>query len=341
MESINSIMPNEVTRMFFEHMSENQRMAISRVCRLWNYLVFSFPPESIISPVYEEENTKAIFSGLENDAFRALANFISENKKIRCISLKDSTLKELAFDHVLKALKIHKHVKSFIFNNCQIPLICVKNAMQITNNPNYIKFMFYGKFELNITDPILKVQTWLFACRFDKAISFQNQDITNAELGVIAAYLENDRRFEWINLKNNRIDDEGLSCLLEALKTNDTVKEINLKNNKITTAGIQAVEKFYKNRSVKISLGTSAFFKDELSISGVEQLNICIQREFIKNNTITLCPEQISIFANALAHSKLLNAINIKLSNDISNFHINCLKTAKKLNPNLKITIEI
>lgn len=38
--------PNEVQHMFFEHMPEQRRIALSRVCKLWAFLIKSFPSQT-------------------------------------------------------------------------------------------------------------------------------------------------------------------------------------------------------------------------------------------------------------------------------------------------------
>jgi DNA-binding beta-propeller fold protein YncE len=40
---LNEIFPNEVKRMFLEHLDQRQRLAVSRVCHIWYYLVATFP----------------------------------------------------------------------------------------------------------------------------------------------------------------------------------------------------------------------------------------------------------------------------------------------------------
>ena len=36
-------LPNEVIRMFFEHLNHEERMRISRTCYIWAYLMYTFP----------------------------------------------------------------------------------------------------------------------------------------------------------------------------------------------------------------------------------------------------------------------------------------------------------
>jgi hypothetical protein len=50
-DPLHEIFPNEVVRMFLEHMVHWQRMSVARVSPLWRFLVASFPPPPPLSPL--------------------------------------------------------------------------------------------------------------------------------------------------------------------------------------------------------------------------------------------------------------------------------------------------
>jgi hypothetical protein len=58
-ESLHDVFPNEVVRMFLEHMSHRQRTGRARVSKLWRFLVASFPSVSTpgLSPLFHENTT--------------------------------------------------------------------------------------------------------------------------------------------------------------------------------------------------------------------------------------------------------------------------------------------
>src|SRR5437762_3119905 len=81
--------PNEVKRMFLEHLTTKQRKAISRMSYIWDYLVHTFPLTYIISgsndnsiKIWDLETGECIHTLLGHHRSVISVCLTSDNKKI-------------------------------------------------------------------------------------------------------------------------------------------------------------------------------------------------------------------------------------------------------------------
>lgn len=221
-QSLQDTFPNEVIRMFFEHLSPEQRSSIKRVSTLFCYLLHTFP--KVTYSLESDEADAEIYEG--NDARHPKLLHAGDKVKFGSII---KILKKENFSH----LRVRGE---FISDVEQIKFLKSKNLCGI-DAATHANFSFISK--LNFEE--IRLQELLRDNTSLEELNLNGRNIGLKGIKQLADALETNNTLNTLRLDYNNINDDGAAHLALALRTNRAVTSLDLSCNKIGNKGIDCL----------------------------------------------------------------------------------------------------
>ena len=165
-----------------------------------------------------------ISNGFSVDGLRSMVPFLQNSNKLMNLCLDGNNLKSEGFNLLCRALR-DSPIEYLHCNRCDIESIEIDSD----HIPNNLATLFLSSNRIN-------------SCR-----------------GLANLLQGRDSTLRFLNLNNNKIDDEGVAILVDALQSNKSLKYLDLKNNgEITMEGKILLLKLVNNiSSIKATLNTN------------------------------------------------------------------------------------
>lgn len=251
--NINS-MPNEVVRMFFDHLSRKQRKAVARVSWIWSYLVASFPSNALLSPlplypvrVYRYADPAKPVIGIKGIDYRGEPYFTYQQRDILMRERHHSWAELEQFDNIFE--KISK-INSLYIDKCggKIERVC-----DLLNN-NKLEYLETDSEQVKKLAQALENNESLIH------LSVEDNEIDADAAEIIANMLRIKTELCELDLLG-KMNSKGADAIAAALTVNQTLTRLNISNIGIGN-GNKFINALKFNNSLT-HLNISIYFDDE------------------------------------------------------------------------------
>jgi hypothetical protein len=262
-EPFHDIFPNEVVRMFFEHMKSRQRFSVSRVSMLWRFLTASFNdvpkleayPDEDSTDLYSQSDMIGLKTHIDSQDHTPIHLLIidknglspEEHAQIMTFACSPKVVELNLFDKRLGANQLaalSDNYNLMCLALCSIPFDQpMLNAVTdlICQLPNLKKLRLLSnslganKLDLTSFGEAIAQSTCL------QELSITGDCLTDVQKKALVAALKTNKSIEYLHLTNSNIEDEGAKELSDVIRLNNQLKQLWLQRNGITDNGAQTL----------------------------------------------------------------------------------------------------
>jgi hypothetical protein len=267
-EPFHDMFPNEVVRMFLEHMSSRQRFSVARVSLLWRFLAASFNdvPKLEKYPAnrhwYIEKNIAGLRTCIEDESHTFISltvdqRGLSSNEQAEIMALGCSPkVVSLGISHG----RLNSEQLAALADNYNLWVLRLVNVLLDRSSIDALVGLIDrhpSLEELHLSQNGL-CDTMLESDCFGKAIGRNNRlqrlimnhnNLTCAQGGILIEACKTNKSITSLNLTANNIGDDGAEALASVIMLNTQLNELYLGYNNITDKGAQGLRKALENNT--------------------------------------------------------------------------------------------
>jgi hypothetical protein len=259
--------PNEVVRMFLEHLLRRQRSSVARVSSMWRFLVTSFPPPSRQYPKYSEitaiyisnkSSVDRLKKRLEDDQIQHIEVFVWIDKETEVPS---------------DLIDVVQHPKVVSLRNERAPSFLPGTWDRLVDNDNFMRLEMhdipFNQSALDTMSYLIRHHPTLMSFTMSKS----NVGINNLDLTDFAAAIAGNKTIILFDIVQNALTDVQKKVLLEAFKKNTCIEKLYLQQNGFTDDDVEQLDDLLRSntRLKRLTLGG-----DNITQTKIEEL----QKEF-------------------------------------------------------------